>query len=293
MGEALHDGPDRGARALIRVAEPFHAITYYSPEMADLTAYGYKGWWHAYFGYRPAPMGAVNAGAVTAAFYNFAPRMVERAVPGVWAIRSPEATVALRLERVQAAIGRIFADGAFADEIRSAVDLLRPAVEGCAAEGRPVYAAYDELAWPDEPTLALWHATTLVREHRGDSHNLALAAAGVDAVSSHVLMAGRGHGNQPTITAIRGFTDDEWAAGVDRLVARGWAEPDGSLTSSGLEGRSAIERHTDELASAPAERLGVAGVDHVVGFLGPIVNHLRDSGEVSGAWPPPHLLKPA
>ena len=36
------------------------------------------------------------------------------------------------------------------------------------------------LAWPDAPQLALWHAVTLLREHRGDGHISALTAAGID-----------------------------------------------------------------------------------------------------------------
>jgi hypothetical protein len=291
MGQVLDDGgTGGGVRALARVAEPFHSVTYYSRELEDFTDEGYRGWWHAYFAYRPAPMGAVPAGVVTAAFYNFAPRMVERAVPAVWQVKTPAGATAMRLERVERALARIFGDVA-RRSIAEAADLVRLAVSGCDVAGRPLYAAYAELDWPADARLALWHGCTLLREHRGDSHNFALAAADLDGVASHVLMAGRGHGNRATILAIRGWNGDEWDDALRRMVERGWARADGSLTASGREARSGIERHTDALASAPARRLGPDGLQRLVDLLTPLVGELIAGGEVPGRWPPPHVLK--
>ena len=290
MGEVLNDGAISRERRLARLVEPVHAVTYYAAEMADLTDVGYRGWWHAYFGYRPAPMGPVGAKVVTAVFYNFAPRMVERAVPGVWAIQAPDAALALRLTRVERALHRIFADGGQTQAATRAVGLLRQAVEGCEVGGRPLFAAYAELEWPQDPLLALWHGCTLLREYRGESHNLALVSAGVDPVTSHVLMAGRGHGNRPTILAIRGWTVEEWDDAVSRLVERGWATSDGALTQVGAAARSDIERHTDQLSSGPTARLGEE-TQTLTDALEPLAAHLRNSGEVSGRWPPEHLMK--
>ncbi len=292
MGEAISDGADGAVRALARLAEPFHAVTYYSRELVDLTDAGYRGWWHAYFGYRPAPMGAVSASTVTAAFYNFAPRMVARAVPGVWEIRSPAETSALRRDRVTTALHRIFDGVAGPAAIAEGAGLARALAEAPIA-GRPVYGGYAAEEWPDDDLTALWHGCTLFREHRGDSHNLALAAAAVDGIECQVLMAGRGHGNAPTIKAIRGWTDDEWDAAVDRLVDRGWADADGSLTDRGNRGRSEIEAHTDELTGPVVATLGPDGTDRLRTALEPLVAHLKATGEVSGRWPPDHLLKPA
>lgn len=290
MGEVLDDGVEGGARALARMVEPFHAITYYSAEMADLTDAGYRGWWHAYFGYRPAPMGPVGPGIVTATFYNFAPRMVERAVPGVWSINSPPDSLAIRLDRVTRALDRIYGSDSNED-VRSASILVRQAVDHCEVAGRPLFGAYSDLEWPDAAVLSLWHGCTLLREYRGDSHNLALANADVDGVMSHVLMAGRGHGNRRTILAIRGWTEDEWETAVRQLVDRGWANPDGSLTMVGRDARSDIERHTDSLASAPINALGSANLQRLLTAMRPLVDRLKVSGEVSGRWPPEHLIK--
>jgi hypothetical protein len=38
------------------------------------------------------------------------------------------------------------------------------------SDGRPLHAGHAELPWPDSPLAALWHATTLLREYRGDGH---------------------------------------------------------------------------------------------------------------------------
>ncbi len=293
MGEAIVDGTDSTARALARVAEPFHAVTYYSREAADWTDAGYKGWWHAYFAYRPAPMGAVTAATVTAAFYNFAPRMVARAVPGVWDIRAPEEATALRLDRVDQALQRIFGNDAAARAAAAeAAELIRRVGDAPAA-GRPVYAGCAELTWPTDPLLGLWHGCTLLREYRGDSHNIALADAEVDGVACHVLMAARGHGNKPTIIGIRGWTDDEWDDAVDRLRERGWVDADGALTTDGTEARTGIERSTDRLMSDPVRRLGQDGAERLIELLRPLVDRLAADGEVSGRWPPEHVIKQA
>ena len=292
MGEAIDDGDESAARQLAWLFEPFHTLTYYTPEIiSGMPEQGYKGWWHAYFAYRPAPMGAVPAGVVTAAFYNFAPRMVERAVPGVWDIRAPEEVLEIRAGMVESALGRIFGDGAFDKEMKLAADLARRAIDGCDVVGRSVYAGYAELPWPEEPTMSLWHACTLLREHRGDSHNLALAAAELDGVECHVMMAARGHGNRETILGIRGWTEDEWDDAVARLVEREWVASDGSHTESGTVARSELEGHTDRLASEPVRRIGAGDAAALVGALTPLVKHLVDTGEVSGVWPPPHLIK--
>ncbi|MGF1595794.1 MAG: hypothetical protein ACFCVK_02525 [Acidimicrobiales bacterium] len=300
MGEVIDDGTTPApARLLARRSEGLHAITYYSREMGDPTVDGYRGWWHAYFGCRPAPLGPVPAAVVTAVFYNFAPRMVARAVPGVWSIQSPEEALALRQRRVEAALTRIFGPGpgaTLADhtlDVGPAAVALRRAIEDCPAAGRPLYAAYTALPWPDDDLQALWHGSTLVREHRFDGHTLALGSAGVDGVACHVLMSGMGRGNRPTIQAIRGWNDDEWDGAEDELRSRGWLDADGELTERGRQARLDIETRTDELGREPVRRLGDEGLRIVFDTLDPLVDHLRTTGEVSGSWPPPHLMRPA
>src|SRR5690606_11291747 len=73
------------ARRLWLVGEPIHALTYFSTDAtAAWEAAGVRGFWRGYFATRAAPLGPVGAGPVVATFYNFAPGMVERALPAVW-----------------------------------------------------------------------------------------------------------------------------------------------------------------------------------------------------------------
>ena len=90
------------------------------------------------------------------------------------------------------ALRRAFAslDATLIDE---ALALLRPAAEAAGAhpEGRPLFAAYSSLEWPEEPHLALWHAQYLLREFRGDGHIAVLLGeglTGIEAFAIHVAL---------------------------------------------------------------------------------------------------------
>jgi len=78
------------ARALWVVVESVHAVTYFAPAaLQPLREAGLKGFWAGYFAARSAPLGAVAAAPVAAAFFNFDPAMVRRAVPSCWAVIDP------------------------------------------------------------------------------------------------------------------------------------------------------------------------------------------------------------
>jgi hypothetical protein len=280
------------ARDLARWVGPFHNVTYYAPEIEAFKDAGMRGWWMAYFAYRAAPLGPVPAKVVVATFYGFAPRMVERAVPAVWDVMTPRQALELRLEVVDRALRRLLGDAATSPRIAEAAALARQATEDCDVVARPLFAAYAALPWPDQPHLALWHAATLLRELRGDSHNVALAAAGVDGVECHVLMTAQGHGNRASILPIRGWTEDEWRAAEGRLAARGWLEADARFTEVGRRAREAIEDHTVGLANEPSRRLGPDRLARLNELMGPLMATLYEQG-LPRTWPPPHLLRPS
>ncbi len=285
------------ARQIAALVNPIHNVSYYTPEIRVFNdELGVKGWWTAYFAYRSAPMGRVEPEVIASCFYGFAPRMIRRGVPEVWERVDPQQALDVRLDAVDRAWRRIFADApAVASEgVAEAASLLRRSIEGVDAGARPLYAGHTTLPWPDRdaaPHLQLWHACTLLREHRGDSHTLALAAAEVDPVQCQVLMAARGHGNKTTLQKIRGWNDDEWDGAVRALHLRGWVHADGTMTPQGREGRRAVEEHTDSLAAEPARRLGVAGVQRLEQLLGPVHEVLLGPGGIPGVWPPPHVVE--
>jgi hypothetical protein len=65
-------------------------------------------------------------------------------------------------------------------------DLATRVAVSAPIEGRALYAG---LRAPDEPVARLWHAETLLREHRGDSHNPVLVAHGIGGTEAHALLA--------------------------------------------------------------------------------------------------------
>lgn len=290
------------ARQVARAAESVHCVGYYTAEIRTLTdmgfsgrgfsGRGFSGWWHAYFGYRFAPLGRASANLVTATAYNFAPRMVARAVPSTWDVLEPDALLDAHRSLVSTAMRRIFAGGLFANEIAEAATLARTAVTDLPLAGRPLFAAHAQLEWPDDPLMALWHACTLIREYRFDGHNMTLGAAGIDGVECHALMAAFGHGNQATIQGIRGWTKDEWDAGVQRLQRRGWLDGDGQFTPEGREARAGVERGTDQRSVGLVDNVGPVAVGRLIDLLKPIAGHLVSTGEVAGVWPPPAVMRP-
>lgn len=286
------DLTSRSAADLLRVAGPYHNLVYFVREVDAFKVRGMKGWWMGYFASRAAPLGDVPVEVVVAIFYNFAPRMIERALPEAWEILPRQEALELRLEVVDRALRRILGNRVNGPEITGAAGLLRRATEGLDVPGRPLYAAHAALPWPDAPHLALWHACTLLREHRFDGHNIALAAAELDGVSSHVAMVARGHGNRASILPIRGYTNEEWEAAEARLRERGWLNADGTFTPAGKAGRDAVEELTNRLAREPVRRLGPDGLRRFTELLSPIVQRLHEAGEVPGEWPPKHLLRP-
>ena len=270
---------------------------------------GLRGFWRGYFAGRAAPLGvagaggmvaapagavAVHAGAaapagaasaavVAASFFNFAPAFVARAIPGVWELITPEEALRVRLAGAAEGLGRPLA-GQEA-EAAAAGDLLWRAIGELDFSGRVLAAANAALpVLPGEDVAAssassassaaaglgrLWQAATLLREHRGDGHFAALAAADIDGCEAVVLRCCldlRREDMQP----VRGWTDEAWDGALSRLAARGWVGADGTLTSAGREAHAAVEDATDRAASRPWARLGPEATAEIAAALTPL-----------------------
>ena len=178
--QSLVSAPDVTARRLYRLVEPIHLVTYFSGEPTEaLMALGLRNYWDGYFAGRAAPLGRVPAEVVHAIFYNFADGEVARHIPRVWDTATPEAALAAREQGSVAALRRILGDLADAPGLARAADLATEAATSAPTEGRIMYAALRALPVPEEPVARLWHAATLLREHRGDGHTTALVAEGI------------------------------------------------------------------------------------------------------------------
>ncbi|MCI0689134.1 MAG: hypothetical protein L0Y54_18165 [Sporichthyaceae bacterium] len=260
------------ARRMWRLFEPIHAITYFAPETRAATdALGLRGGWMSYFGCRAAPLGAASAGLVTATFYNFHPDMVARAVPDVWDYASPAKLLATRLEAMDAAMRRLMGAVLDSDAVAEAATLAREAAEATDLAGRPLGAANAALPWPDQPHLALWQATTVLREHRGDGHIAALLTAGLGPLEAHVsFSAVRSDWSSDAVRTYRKWSELEWAEAVGSLRDRGWLDEQGHVTTAGQHGRANVERMTDQLAERPWSALGPARTNRLAELLRPL-----------------------
>jgi hypothetical protein len=265
------------ARRMWQHLETYHAVVYFAAEKkASYDAAGLKGGWMGYFAARAAPLGAASAELVTAVFYNFHPRMVRRSIPDAWSFSTAQRVLQARLEVMDAALQRLLRTTAVDEAASIALD----AAARCDAAGRPLFAANAALDVPDPAHLKLWHAATMLREHRGDGHVAALVAAGLDGCEAHLTLVGAGTVPASELQPNRGWTDDEWAAARDRLVARGLLDESGRLTPAGTELRAWVEERTDALALAPWRSLGEADAERLLELLDQPVRDVVDGGGV-------------
>jgi hypothetical protein len=264
------------ARSMWTLFEPIHAMIYFAPEArAAFEAAGLRGFWRGYFAGRAAPLGPVSAPVVTASFFNFAPAFVARAIPAIWDLITPEDALATRLAGADAALRGLLA-GREA-EATVAADLLWQAISELDFSGRVLAAANAALPVPlpdgssgESGVLArLWQATTLLREHRGDGHFAALAAADIDGCEAVALRCGMDL-RREDLQPVRGWTDEQWDDALARLADRGWVGADGRLTNAGQAAHDAVEDATDRAAARPWARLGADTTAELTGVLTPL-----------------------
>jgi hypothetical protein len=255
--------PARAGRRCHNYLNSLHSTIYFSMELGkELADLGVGDPMAAYFLGRAAPLGPVGAGTVTAVFYGFKYELIAQHVPHSWRLASPDVVLAARLRAADATMRRFLNGGTTSPaDVTEAAELAMRAVEGCTRPGHALYAAHADLPVPDAPHLALWHAATLLREHRGDNHFAALVNLELDGLESLVSHSASSDGMpREMVMTKRGWTQDDWDAAVDRLRERGFMTAEGGLTTTGAELRRALEEETDRLDRAPYEHLGTAGV---------------------------------
>jgi hypothetical protein len=258
-------------RQLWSLFEAMHAVTYFAPAAGEaFEAAGLRGFWRRYFAGRAAPLGAVGAGPVTAAFFGFAPAMVARALPDVWTRITPAAALAARVEGARGALAALL-DAVPPAQVAEAAELLSEAARAVDLPGRVLAAANADLPWPADPLGRLWHAATILREQRGDGHVAALLTAGVDGNESVVWRCALEGGTlDASMRQARGWTDEQWQAATERLVDRGWLAANGTATPIAQAAYAQVETLTDELAAGPWRRLGTEQTQRCARLLEPL-----------------------
>ena len=184
------------ARALGGALEPVIGQVYFSPEAhAGYEALGFdpspgvnngvampEG--VAYFTSRGSLMGQVRGTVVASAFAVFNPAAVAPAVELGWTRTDAPSICAARDNGALAQLERILGHPGELDRLSAMLDR---AADGLSLAGRPLAAGVAALADPDHPWGRLFRRGDLLREYRGDSHTIAWATVGLDAIEIGLL----------------------------------------------------------------------------------------------------------
>jgi hypothetical protein len=259
------------ARRMFELVEPIGLLPYSADEPNEtMFALGFTNYWDTYFAGRAAPLGMAPAEVVDALFYNFAPGEVARHIPKVWRTTTPEAAIAARQMGCANALRRILGDLVESPAFVRAAELLIKAATSVTFEGRPMYAGLRAIPIPDDLVVRLFHAASLLREHRGDGHIAALMSEGVGGLEAHVLFALDMEMAAEKFGRIHHLPAAQLAAVIDGMRDRGLVGDDGWLTEHGRAVKQRVESLTDDLAAKPYEGLEPGELDELIGLLEPI-----------------------
>jgi hypothetical protein len=163
---------------------------------------------------------------------------------------------------VRIALDRLIADydTEFVDEM---IDLASAAVGVLEIAGRPLGAATAAMPEPDHPLTHLWHLASALRESRGDAHVAALVSHGAGGLESVLTSAGYSNLSLRFHRRARGWTDEEWEAGLERARSSGWIDSEGALTDAGCTLRDSIEADTDRGMRSVTAELGQSRMDRM------------------------------
>ncbi|MFE1177544.1 hypothetical protein [Streptomyces sp. NPDC058773] len=264
------------ARRMWHLLEPLHATLYFAPEARRVAAglgHDVASRWPSYFAWRTAPLGAAGPELTAATYYTFSPRMVSRYLPRIWTVAAPAAVLEARLLAVDRVLTALVDGRLTTAQLAEAARLARQAAENAGPAARPLAAANLDLPWPDAPHLVLWHAATVLREHRGDGRLAALLTCELDPCEALVAFAATG-----AALLGRGWSAQEWSDARHRLAARGWIAPDGTATDRAHKEREAIERTTDRLAAGPWRALGHSRAERLAQLLTPVLAAVCEAG---------------
>ena len=244
------------ARRLRDAVEPIATIGWWSREASgSVNALGHD-FFDGYVWGRAASLGAEVAPAVVAAAFGvFDPAMIGAVFTDGRSISGHDDVLEARATGAAAGLTAATSTVDESDVARFG-DLLLAAVGDLDGSARPLFAALRDLAVPAGPYGRAWRAAELVREHRGDGHNAAFVAAGLDMGEINVLTEvwlGYAIGEY---SSSRALSPERMAAATHSLAARGWLDAAGGLTAGGRVAREAIEAATDVSQTALIAALG-------------------------------------
>src|SRR5881397_686607 len=104
-----------------------------------------------------------------------------------------------------------------------------------------MYAALRAIPVPDDIVTRLFHAASLLREHRGDGHIAALMTEGVGGLEAHALLALAMDMPAEKFGRIHHLPSAQLAAVIDGMRDRGLIGEDGWLTEHGRAVKRRVE----------------------------------------------------
>jgi hypothetical protein len=262
--------PQAKVHRMFELLEPIATITYSEVPTEAFLALGMRDYWDGYFAGRAAPLGLAPAEVVHAVFYNFANGEVARHIPWVWEKTTPQEAITVRERASATALRQRIGEHADSPSLVLVADLATRAAVSAPTEGRALYAGLRALAVPEEPVARLWHAATLLREHRGDGHNAALLAHGISGTEAHILLALSLGMKAEEFGRTHHLPKAQLTAVVDGLRGRGLTDAAGGFTDAGRETSERIEALTDELAAPAYDVLNTDELDELIAGLEPI-----------------------
>ena len=279
-GSSTWESPARQLRDAI---EPIATICFWSEPAYDRYASLGLDFLTGYVWSRASVLGEPEATVVAAAFGVFEPGLVAalydtaRKTAGLDDIRTAKQSGALD------ALRRVLGDP---DGLGEAVEQLRRGVAAADPIGRPMHAGLTALPWPAEPLAQLWHACTVLREHRGDGHVAVYVAEGLTGLEANLLTELTVGWDPLAYTATRGWSPEAMQDGLNRLQARGLVA-DGALTDEGRRLRDRLEDRTDQVVQPVIDAIGddlPALIDRLAAWSQMITDH---------GWFPPDPYKRA
>lgn len=274
---------DSPARRLRDAMEPIATICFWSQPAYDEYAGLGLDFLTGYVWSRASPLGEPEGAVVASSFGVFEPGLISTlyqqaretcSLAEVRAAKEAGACTAL-----QGVLGK-------PEGLAEVVTALRGAVDAVDPTGRPLVAGLSALDWPEDLLGQLWHACTVLREHRGETHLAVCVHAGLDGLASNLLTELRVGWEPLAYTASRGWSAEAMETGLQALRDRGLVEGD-ALSAEGRRMRDEIEQSTDRLVEPVVAALG-GQLDDLLGRL-----EAWSDSIVTHGWFPPDPYKRA
>ena len=239
-------GFDSPARELRDAVEAIAAVSFWSAPSNEAYADLGLDFLTGYVWSRSSVLGDADPAVVAAAFGVFEPG----AVAGLLNAAREKATLQqIRAAREAGAVRALNVALGEPDGVDRVADVLLRVAKAADVIGRPLFAGASAMEVPADPWGRLWHAATLLRECRGDSHLAACVAHGLSGLEANLLTEAWVGYEPLSYTGTRAWSPDTMTTAQKDLTERGLLDGN-SLTAEGRTLRSAVEEATD-LAMAP------------------------------------------